>query len=121
MRNRYVGLACALAMAVMGTAAAPAGAYVHLADCRSALFGYELVQPDNDIARQGNYFWGSGNWSFDQWMYWNRRSNDEIRQDAGYKTGTTGRVRLIFVCKDGDHSGALQGGEDFYSGWGGQY
>jgi hypothetical protein len=100
---------------------APAVAYVHVADCRTALLGYEFLQPDNDIAIMGNYFWGPGRWAFDQWMYYNRRNDDEVRQDAGYRTGTTGRVRLIFVCKDADRSGAVQGNEDFYNGWGGQY
>jgi hypothetical protein len=99
--------------AAMLAAPATSRAYVHQQVCRDALRGLSgNPAGDDDVWQMGNYFWPRG-WSFWQWDYFNRRSDNEVRQDVVYNTvGTTGLHRLAFTCV-----GPEARMNDYYIGW----
>lgn len=92
---------------------ASAQAYLNQSECRSALMGGGGT--DNDYASVGQYFWPN-TYSFWGWGYYNRYSNNRMRQDIVYNSGnTTGLHDLVFICDDSNGSGQLSWSEDYYN------
>jgi hypothetical protein len=112
MRRSLLLAALAAALAIPAVTAASADAYLNQSTCQGALTG--AGGTDNDAAAAAQFYWPN-TWSFWRWGYFNRRSNNEVRQDIVFNSGnTTGLHELVFVCDDRNGSGAVAWDEDWY-------